>query len=970
MKWLVLFLFLVTLASTWSQDPMHVVYDDGNGCYDFEQYDLLQDRKGYIWIAGNSGAFKYNAKQFQHFESQLSPSRALTGLCQDEFGRIWMHDFAGNIFHVANDELQLFLPWKANSSNSFPIIRSSKQKLWIIAEEGISEYKNQQKVADIRLVKKWKLPTSREALSFQNQLFVSGENEVWRIGKTADKITIQGTHPPQFLKAWTSLFEFNKQLYLFVRSENTIYRYNGQSFQKVKTLPAFGDFIALKVIQNQPWLLTRNGLFRLSSNFDPIEQLFTGKACSDLIQDQQGAFWLSTLNAGVILIPDIRTRIFTNANSGGFNKLHQWNKTLIAGTNNGQLYQLSRNQIATIYTAKQQKEISFLSANAYSKSLYFGDFNLHEMGAQVQQLGTNPSIKQLEFISKDVALVADPGGLYLRSFQHVKFNQHDIPAFLLKHGKRRTIEGSNAEVFVLLEERTSRFFLWNQQLLAATKNGLYLIDQHHKQRQLFEGKPIFVTDFEWGNGVLYVATSNQGLLSWNGKIWRKVALDESLTPFTFIQHVAFANNELWLATDVGIIQWNLRTKKQQVIDQSNGLITTRITDMVVFNNAVYLSTTKGILKFPTDFHIGTKVNPPLYFSHLKINGKAVDLTEITHIESNPGIVNLQFDALLYGNVNRLVLSYQIDNENKWINLNPGVFTINLTKPQAGEHVIRIRLMDRVTGKTLQLKSLKWYVEPTFFQRLWVQIALGMLILSILIAFSWWYIRIIQRKNQQLLEKERLERELKQSMLSAIKAQMNPHFIFNALNTIQSYVLTNDRMQANFYLGKFSDLMRRILNMSNQDAITLEEELDALSLYLELENMRLNNELEVNIDASAVRDLYHRRIPSMIIQPYIENAIKHGLLHFAGTKRLDIQLHPISAESMEVIITDFGIGRPASYKMKQRSANRHRSFSTDANKKRLDLLNEQGQDGIAVRIEDLEEYGPQTGTRVVLRIPFK
>jgi ligand-binding sensor domain-containing protein len=949
---------------------MHVIYDDGNGCYDFEQYDLLQDRSGYLWIAGNSGAFKYTAKQFQHFESRLSPSRALTGLCQDNYNRIWMHDFAGNVFYEQQDELVLFPLWKAQSSKTFPVLRSHGQRFWIIAEESISEYINHQQTGCIRLSRKWKTATSREATVFQNQLYVSGEEEILLVGKHLKKIPIEGKHQPQFLKAWTTLFVMNKHLFLFVRSENTVYELRGTSFRKVKTMESISDFIALRVIRGRPWLLTRDGLTRLSPHFEPVEHLFRGFACSDILQDKQGNYWLSTLNKGIVLIPDIRTRIFTNPGSSGFTKLMPWNQRLIAGTNDGKLYQIAANHLSLLYESDQQKEISFLAQNQHTGTCYFGDCKLYERGSTLRSLGTNPSIKQVEFLSADLALIADPGGLYIRSFTPGKFIESTLPDFLKGKGKPVKIAGTNADLYVLLEERTSRFFYRNHQLLAATKNGLYLINKKEKKVIRFQGNPIFATDFEWGNGLLYVATSNLGLLSWDGKTWEKVLLDESLTPFTFIQHVSCARGQLWMATDAGIIQYDPKHHKQQVIDQSNGLITTRITDMTVFNGSIFLSTAKGILKFPITFQIDPIATPPLYFAHLKINGKTVETTQLEHIESNPGIVSLQFDALLYGNSNRLILGYRLDNENKWINLNPGSFTVNLTKFQAGEHLIRIRLIDRVTGKTLQNMSLKAYVHPTFFQRTSVRIGMIVSAILLLAVFTWWYIGSMKRKNHQLLEKERLERELKQSMLSAIKAQMNPHFIFNALNTIQSYVLTNDRMQANFYLGKFSDLMRRILNMSNQDAVTLEEEIDALTLYLELENMRLNNELEVVMDTGQISDLLHKRIPSMIIQPYLENAIKHGLLHFSGRKKLEIRFIPSPHELLEVQITDYGIGRPASFRMKQRHSNRHKSFSTEANKKRLDLLNEQNQDGISITVIDLEASETHTGTRVILRIPFK
>ena len=231
------------------------------------------------------------------------------------------------------------------------------------------------------------------------------------------------------------------------------------------------------------------------------------------------------------------------------------------------------------------------------------------------------------------------------------------------------------------------------------------------------------------------------------------------------------------------------------------------------------------------------------------------------------------------------------------------------------------------------------------------------------------IKTINQKNKELIEKEKLLTELKQSMLTSIKAQMNPHFIFNALNTIQSYVLKNDKMQANFYLGKFSDLIRKILQMSNKESVSLREEIEALELYLELENMRLNNELKFSIQNNEIIDLLSKKIPSMIIQPYVENAIKHGLLHKKENKCLEINFHPFD-NNLKVTIIDNGIGREAAEKIKHRNPVLHQSFSSDANKKRLELLNAQNKHLIAVNYDDLYDSNLHPiGTKVTIHIPL-
>jgi LytS/YehU family sensor histidine kinase len=139
------------------------------------------------------------------------------------------------------------------------------------------------------------------------------------------------------------------------------------------------------------------------------------------------------------------------------------------------------------------------------------------------------------------------------------------------------------------------------------------------------------------------------------------------------------------------------------------------------------------------------------------------------------------------------------------------------------------------------------------------------------------------KSKLMEEKFELEKELNRSVLTSIKSQLNPHFFYNALNTIQSFVYMDDRKNASNYLGRFSKLTRTILEMSEKETISLKEEIEALTLYLELEKMRFEDSFSFEMNYQGV-DAELENIPPMLIQPYVENAVKHGLLHKKGNKR--------------------------------------------------------------------------------------
>ena len=227
-----------------------------------------------------------------------------------------------------------------------------------------------------------------------------------------------------------------------------------------------------------------------------------------------------------------------------------------------------------------------------------------------------------------------------------------------------------------------------------------------------------------------------------------------------------------------------------------------------------------------------------------------------------------------------------------------------------------------------------------------------------------------KKHQTDIERFRVEKELQRSQLQALKVQMNPHFMFNALNCIQEFILMNEKTQAMRYLGKFSDLMRMTLDMSEEENVRLSDEIKCLRVYLDLEALRFGEDLKVDMRIDEHLKPHHIYVPSMLIQPYVENALKHGLLHKKGEKQLDIGFR--LEEEKKVLfctVNDNGIGRERSGQIE--SYRTHKSFATSATKRRLELLNADRDSAISVQYTDkINEKGESTGTTVVLAVPVE
>lgn len=225
---------------------------------------------------------------------------------------------------------------------------------------------------------------------------------------------------------------------------------------------------------------------------------------------------------------------------------------------------------------------------------------------------------------------------------------------------------------------------------------------------------------------------------------------------------------------------------------------------------------------------------------------------------------------------------------------------------------------------------------------------------------------LENERRLLTENEKIKylQDISELKLSVLQTQMNPHFIFNALNSIKYYIEKNDAALAVNYLTKFSKLIRTILTASRMKEFTLEEELQTIQVYVDIENLRFNNEMDFTIEVSPEVDAHKIKLPPMVLQPYIENAIIHGIAT-SDTKKIDLKVSQ-EENSICIKIKDNGIGRRES----EKNQNKTKKFGKSLGTKIADemLKNYFGSDSYSIVYHDLEENNHSCGTMVVLQIP--
>jgi ligand-binding sensor domain-containing protein len=367
-----------------------------------------------------------------------------------------------------------------------------------------------------------------------------------------------------------------------------------------------------------------------------------------------------------------------------------------------------------------------------------------------------------------------------------------------------------------------------------------------------------------------------------------------------------------------------------------------------------------------------KKTPELVFNSVKVfdreyvYGLKTDKPELelTHSEN---FLQFEFAALSFNNSNYNRYAYMLEGADKdWVySGNRNAVTYAGLKP--GSYTFRVKAAN-CDGVWSSEKNIHITIRSPFYAAWWF-ILLVALIFGALV-YSWSRYRIAAVKKEEKL-KAGFSQQIAETEMKALRAQMNPHFIFNCLNSIQKYILQQDHFAASQYLTRFSRLIRLILDHSNQDTILLSGELELLKLYVEMEQLRFNNRFDfiVKLDDDTAPELV--AIPSMLIQPYLENAIWHGLLHKEGKGLLLLGFSRSGESMLRVVIEDNGVGRAMAAELKSKQVLKKKSYGMQITGDRIAIINRTQNINASCEVRDLfDTAGRASGTRVELMIPLQ
>lgn len=477
-------------------------------------------------------------------------------------------------------------------------------------------------------------------------------------------------------------------------------------------------------------------------------------------------------------------------------------------------------------------------------------------------------------------------------------------------------------------------------------------------------------------GRVWIASEEEGLgvtdpNNISAGIIRKFTTKDSLASNRINYIEADAKGNIWILTDKGLSQLDPDKMQFKNFDWGYGIPKGSILKLLSTGEMAIGYNKGGIGFFHPDSLINNRELPQPYVSSFKVFDKEQQLEYLTFnkrtidLSYRNNFFSFEFSSIGFTIPEKNKYAYKLEGYDEDWNYNNRRYAA-YTNVEGGDYTFKLKAANNENIWNETPFELKIYISTPWWKTWWFRSAIVLFIAGLF--YAGYLYRIGQIKKEERLKTE-FEKKLANVEMNALRAQMNPHFIFNSLNSIDFYIIKNETKKASDYLNRFSRLIRLILQNSRSNYVTLKDDLEALKLYMEMESLRFNNRFDYEVIVEKGLDIESIEIPPMLFQPYIENAIWHGLMHKNGNGKVSLL---VSRENghLKCIIEDDGIGRERAFELKSKNATKKKSMGMRITKDRINMINKLYNSNTTVNIIDLKnEKGEALGTKVELNIPI-
>jgi ligand-binding sensor domain-containing protein/two-component sensor histidine kinase len=951
-----LFCFLFNALA--AQNPSYQHLNDETDLPSNEVFSIIQDHKGFIWIGCDAGLYRYNGIRFQKYYTVSQKSTALTGLALSKDSILYCYNFSNQIFYVKDDSLQEIESWEGKRKQGFPNIAVDKEnKLWVTAENQLYSF-------DVR-TNLWSKKGSNDTAKVVNLVVVDSKGDIW----SGQNFSIKGTNGDIYTIRFEAGASSNIADYIIAADEQdiwlvsiaggNIYQLQNESFNPYRS-PKLHEALrhrkitSVKSFNDKLYITTYSGILIYDKEKDKIEIWYPNEVFSSCLLDRENNLWLTTLGNGIYFIREKEFCIWNKQESklpeDRITCVESIGNTLFFSMQNGFIGRLDLEQNkVSLFSNQTRADIRALFIDETSDKLYFN---------------TNNTLYWLN--QKKISILSDQIGP-VKKIIKTRENYIVCTSFgTFSYADLRNI--NTCRSLSVLWSRDAAFIEQEQTLLVATNNGLL---KWNKSLTTFSFDTTFLENtqvvslfLESQNEELFVLTFKGDVYSYSYKKCRKICQVPSAARSYIL---AKYSNKIYIGTSAGLWIYDTETQKWENISKNTGLASNDIKAIRMSGDKLWLATAKGLQSIPLGYS-NSKPRPIVYLKSVLIDGKKIT-DRYLNLDYN-STLSIAAEAVNYFSLQGFQFAYRIfGGDTNWRFVNSADEYFMVAGLKSGNFAIELAVVDHLGRFSKNNIFIGGRVIPPFWQRWWFYFIIGLAGVGIAYLFFLLRIKSLQKRQAEKIARIKLESELAISQQTALKAQMNPHFIFNVLNSIKSYIYENDKKAAANYLSKFADLTRGILAMSSQPMVKLSDELKALQLYMDLEALQMESPFHCDIILNDLIDADSVQIPSLIIQPFLENSFKHGLRHKSGEKLLILTIELMQdTNQLRVVIEDNGIGRAKSAEINMASGEKHQSFATDASAQRLNLLNKGKQEIVNVVFEDkTDQRGHALGTTVTLNI---
>jgi hypothetical protein len=702
-----------------------------------------------------------------------------------------------------------------------------------------------------------------------------------------------------------------------------------------------------------------------SNTQSPVHYL-KGESVSDICEDNEGGFWFTTLENGVYYMASPNILYFDKSNGLSDNTalslLQKDSISIWAGMNNGKIYSLSLNSVVE-----------------------------EEADPGVQEPVINP-IYALYNNPSHSKIIA---GAW-RSFQFVPRNKYK-PEYL-RHGtdhvafkcfandshnncwggnyvfiaKIKKDEKNFSELFFAKSRIISLYCNQTDTVWMGCVNGLWSL---HDGKSFYWGDryPLLKNRIEdikvSSDNRWWFATKGGGIIVKQGNNFLEINESSGLASNTCRTLFIDKSGTVWVGTNMGISKIRMENWgdfKIESYSMNNGLLSNQINQLVKTGTLVWAATNQGVIVFDEKKSLLNKCPPPIYINNLEINSIVRAIKDTVSLLYNENHLKINFTGLSYKTNSKLQYHYILEGlDLTWSSTQNT--SIQYTTLPPGNYRFKVYANNSDGTKSIQPATFFLHISSPFWQRWWFRTLVIIVLIGTGLVIGNYRQNILKK---QAIEKSEISRKMAELKLMALSAQMNPHFLFNSINSIQLFILQNDSKAAQKHLAKFSKLIRQILENSRQEYISLTKEISTLTLYIELECLRFSSKF--NFLISVGENIFPEKclIPPLLIQPYVENAIWHGLMHVTGySPELKITITK-EGDLLKCIIDDNGIGRDRAQKI--RKENGHESMGLSINQERIETIHALYGTSNSHTVTIIDKFTPDNlpaGTRVELILPY-